>query len=129
MSDWDEGYLVSDKRRCMVLELDLSVRLVDLADQDVERLQEIVGGHFDITGLIRTPKIYVGIAVNDTGLLEKLPLNRLASSLRGMFMMQDTPLVGPAVVLAADAEGVGIPLPQEWIDLVQAIRKVVVSLK
>jgi hypothetical protein len=123
--------LVSTKRRCMVLELDMSIRMIDLADQDVEELQEIVGGHFDVTSLIRTPKLYVGIAVNDTGLLQtpQLPLNRLASSLRGVFQMQDTPLVGPAVLLAADAEGVGIPLPQEWIDMVQAIRRVAISLK
>jgi len=113
----------------MVLNLDMSIRMIDLADQDVEILQDIVGGHFDVTTLIRTPKLIMCIAVNDTGLLQKLPLNRLASSLRGIFVMQDTPLVGPAVLLAADEEGVGIPLPNDWIDLVQAIRKVVISLK
>jgi hypothetical protein len=110
--------------RVLVLNTDMSIEVRGANDKE---LQKIVGGYVEIVTLSMGSPLahYVGIAVNDNGRIDDLETNRLATSLCSMFCMgQDTRLVGPAVLLANDPFD-AIDLPQQWIDLVQALKAVV----
>lgn len=93
-------------------------------------LHDVLEAHFDIAFLngpvsMHPRHVTVGIAVDDTGLLKKLPKNHIATSLNGCFRYQDTPLVGPAVITASDFEGELTDVPDWALDLVVAIQAAV----
>lgn len=119
--------------RAIKLELDRTFEVFDL--EPYPHLHDVLGAHFDITFLngpiARHPRqVTVGIAVADEGLLKKLPRNTLATSrntlatsLRGVFSLQDTMLVGPAVVVGSNWEGENVDVPTWAIDLVTEIKR------
>ena len=114
-------------RRGIVIRVDDSTDLVDLGDDNSTIAHDIIGDYFDVTMLTThfdPGKYSLGIAVDDRGLLKDLPPNILATRLRGCFVMQKTPLVGTAIVIAANGHGEGIDIPEDVIQLVDAIRKV-----
>ena len=77
----------------------------ELADipKGLEALQKEVGGYIDVLGL----KPGVDAIVNDEGLLDGLPFNRMLPSSYGKRMV---PLVGPIIIAAHDDEGETVSL-------------------
>ena len=110
--------------RVLVLNTDMSSEMRDIRDND---LHKIVDGFIEVVTLVKGSRLahIIGIAVDDEGLRKQLPVNRLATSIRGMFHLPvETPLVGTAV-LFANSRFDSVDLPQVWIDLVQALKAVV----
>lgn len=111
----------------LLMPLDAETQLVDLGADDGVVAHEIIGDYFDVTMLTMhhdPHKISLGIIVDDRGLIKELPINVLATRVRGMFKMQDTPLVGPAILIASNWEGEGVDLPESVIALVKAMEHV-----
>lgn len=106
---------------------DLDFEVIDVGEYP--HLKEILGSYFDIAFLngpigLHPKQVLVGICVDDEGLRKGLKMNRLATSLAGVFRLSDTPLVGPvAVVVASDYEGESIDVPDWAIKLVTTIKE------
>jgi len=113
--------------RHLILNLDRTIKVVSIEEGDTEAFRKVTGDWCDFTTIYKDRYYIMSIAVDDNGLNKNLPVNALASGLRGVFVLQSHPLVGPAVLCAANAFGESVDVPQDWIDLVNAIRKVVRS--
>ena len=112
--------------RAIKLDLGGSFSVFDL--QPYPHLHDVLESHFDIVflngPLARHPRqVTVGIAVDDEGHRKGLPVNTLASSLCGVFKLQDVPLVGTAVVVGSDWQGDNIDVPSWAIELVTELRR------
>ena len=70
----------------------------------------------------RHTMIGIAVAVDEDG-LKRLPINRLACSLQGVFLHRPEPLVGPAVVVGSDWRGGIADVPSWTIDLIREIRQ------
>ena len=116
------------KRRALVIGVDSTLTEVQLSDSDSEHMEAVVGGWFDIA-MLAIGEVSIGLVVNDRGLIENKPINKLASALRGAFVVTQYPLAGPAILVAADCEGEGVDLPQEWIELVVWLDRAVKTLR
>ena len=111
--------------RAIKLNVDGSHEIFDLGPYP--HLHDVIGGYFDVVflngPLDQHPNhITVGIAVDDDGWVKELKKNHIATSLRGVFLYQDTPLLGTAVVIASDWQGEQAEVPHWVIDLVVAIQ-------
>ena len=115
--------------RAIKLNLDRTFETFDLGEYP--HLREVLEADFDIVFLngpiaMHPNQVTVGIAVDDMGLLKQgLEVNRLATSLRGVFFgrQYEEPLLGVAVVIASDCEGESVDVPNWAIELITAIKK------
>ena len=73
---------------------------------NLETLQEYVGGNIEIVTLSREPDgSSLVMIVNDCGLIDELPVNPLATVLYQGYFNAETVICGNAIVCAADSEG------------------------
>lgn len=113
--------------RHVVLNLDNSIKIIDIKGEaeGLQDMYDIIGDPWvDFTIIYKDTYNIMSICVDDNGLHKNLKVNGLATGLRGIFRLQDTPLVGPAILCAADGIGESVDVPESWIDLVQNIRRV-----
>ena len=106
------------------------VEIVDSGDHDLIFLKEYVGDWMDhvivTKEMIGFPPIphYLTIWCDDHGIMKNLPVNRLATSFRGVFLLTDMPLVGDCII-SWDSENTTLDVPQKFINLAEAIEKAV----
>jgi hypothetical protein len=67
--------------------------------------------------------VTVGLAVDKDGITKRLPINALASSLRGVFTLHTQPVVGTVVVVGSTWRGKATSVPDWVIDLVREIKR------
>lgn len=73
---------------------------------NLESLQEYVGGYIEIVTLSREPDgSSLVMIVNDCGLINALPVNPIATVLYQGYLNDETVICGNAIVCAADSEG------------------------
>lgn len=112
--------------------INYEVRIMEVPGADeLKAIQELVGGWFEGTTLqmaFSPHEVGVTFFVNETGLLDNLPINQLATlTAAAIGDIHPHGLRGPAVLIANNGEGESIDLPQEWINLVEAIRAIPIA--
>lgn len=110
--------------RHLLLNLDMTIKVMDVKEGDLSTLHAHINKNLESITIYRNDQFLISMWIDEDGQMKRLLPNSLASSIRGVFKLQTRPLLGPAILWAADPAGDTIDLPQKWIDLVQAIRKV-----
>ena len=118
--------------RAVKLNLDMSYTVFDLGPypdlpRQINPTEDVTFGLAFLNGPLdlHPGHVTVGIAVDEDGYMKRLPINKLACSLHGAFVLRAEPLVGTAIVVGSDWRGDIADVPDWVINLIRELKRAV----